>query len=224
MSDLPIPQDQMAKPIRVLVADDHAFLTSGVVNELKKDGMECVAELTSVVDLIAEYERTKPDVLVLDIFYGDGVTGFDALGELLKHHPDAKAVFLSQYDDDEQISRAYHVGALSFVPKRKRSTSILAEAIRQVHAGNTHLLPEIADRLARLSLKGISSPLDLLTEREMKVFEMMARGLTNEEMAKEIGITPRMVSINSQSVKSKLGVERSAEITLLAVKHKVIQP
>src|SRR5689334_11440862 len=111
-----MPQDLISNPIRVLVADDHAFLTSGVVNVLKKEGMECVAELTSVADLTAEYERTKPDVLVLDTFYGEDVTGFDALGKLLKRHPEARAVFLSQYDDDEQISRAYHVGALSFVP------------------------------------------------------------------------------------------------------------
>jgi len=224
MNNPPTPQDLPPASIRVLVADDHAFLTSGVVNVLKKEGMKCVAELTSVADLTAEYERTKPDVLVLDTFYGEEVTGFDALGELLKRHPEARAVFLSQYDDDEQISRAYHVGALSFVPKRKRSTSVLAEAIRQVYVGNTHLLPEIAARLARLSFKGITSPLELLTERELKVFERMARGMTNEEMAKEFGITPRAVSINSQSVKSKLGVERSAEITLLAVKYKVIQP
>lgn len=213
-----------APSIRVLVADDHPFLTSGVVNELRKEGMDCVEELATVADLTAEYERLGPDVLVLDIFYGDEVNGFDALGELLKVHPDAKAIFLTQYDDDEQISRAYHLGAKSFVPKRKRSTSVLAEAIRDVHAGNTHLLPEVADRLARLSLKGITSPLELLTKREMKVFEMMARGMTNEEMAKEFGISARAVSINSQSVKSKLGVERSSDITLLAVKYKVLQP
>ncbi|MBW8832765.1 MAG: response regulator transcription factor [Burkholderiales bacterium] len=213
-----------AKSIQVLVADDHSFLASGVVGELKKEGIECVAVLISVANLISEYERSRPDVLVLDVSYGDEVTGFSALSDLLQRYPDARAVFLSQHDDDEVISEAYRVGGLSFIPKRKSSRLVLAEAIRQVHAGNTHLLPEIADQLARLSLQGLASPRAILTQRELKVFEMMARGHTNEEMAKVLGVTPRMVSINSQSVKTKLKVERSAEITLLAVKYKIIEP
>jgi two-component system invasion response regulator UvrY len=109
------------------------------------------------------------------------------------------------------------------VTKAKPPASI-AEAVRQAYAGKTHFLPEIAERLALLGVRGDESPQTKLEPRELEVFRLMAQGLTNVEIAERLELSPKTISVTSQTIKDKLGMHRPAELALLAVKHNLVQP
>ena len=206
---------------RVLIADDHPLIIVGITTALRPHGVEVVEHVVLPGEVIAKYTETKPDVLVLDIRFGDTITGLDVARDLLQLDRAARIVFYSQFDQDETISEAYRIGGAAFIPKNT-SPSLLAEAIKQVHQGQPYFLREIAERLALIGIHGDESPERKLEPRELEVFKLMAQGFTTTEMADSMGLSQKTISTISQSVKKKLGVQRPADITLLAVKHQLI--
>jgi len=216
-------EDEQMKPIRVLIADDHPLIIEGLVSALKRDGIQRVAQAGRVEDVIPEYERAHPDVVVLDIRFGEGPTGLDVARELLARHPEARIVFYSQFDQDEIIKEAYRLGGMAFVTK-SASPDTLVAAIRQAHAGQVYFTSDIANRLALQGVRGDNSPQSTLAPRELDVFTMMAQGLTNAEIAERMDLSVKTISNISQAIKEQLGVHRAADITLLAVKHGLITP
>ena len=211
------------KPIRVLIADDHPLIVFGLTSALAGKDIQVVERVTEAKEVVSKYSESKVDVVVLDIRFGSGPTGFDVGAELLRRFPAARIVFYSQFDQDETIAEAYRLGGRAFVPKNAAPT-VLAEAIKRAYAGEIYFLPKIAERLALIGLKADESPQSRLDARELEVFRMMAKGLTNAEIAEKLHVTARTVSAVSSAVKDKLGLSRQAEITLLAVKHMMIEP
>ena len=207
--------------IRVLIADDHPLIIVGLTTALRDLDIEVVDHVAVAKEVISKYAETKPDVLVLDIRFGEGATGLDVARELLQRFPTARIVFYSQFDQDETITEAYRLGGAAFIPKNT-APSLLAEAIKRVHEGQTYFLREIAERLALIGVRGDDSPQSKLEPREIEIFKLMAQGLTNSEMAEKMNLSPQTISTISQTVKEKLGVHRQADITRLAVKHLMI--
>lgn len=206
--------------IRVLVADDHPLITQGLANELKPFGIKEVEAVTDGTEVVRRFRSLRPDVLVLDLRIG-AVRGLDVARELLAANAGARIVFYSQFDQDHIVREAYRLGGKGFVPK-SADPSVLAEAIKCVHGGGTFFMPDIAERLALMSVRGEESPQAKLSERELNVFKMMARGLTNAEIADELGLSSKTIGLVTQSVKEALGVARPADITRLALKHQLI--
>jgi DNA-binding NarL/FixJ family response regulator len=169
------------------------------------------------------YAQEKPDVLVLDIRFGTELTGLDAAQNVLKADPNAKIVFLSQFDQDSLIKETYRLGANAFVTK-DCDPADLATAVRHAFEGKLYFPPQIAERLASLAVRGDVSPQSQLDERGLEIFKLMAEGLTNAEIAEKLNLSTKTISNISQSVKEKLGVHRQAYITRLAVKHGLIEP
>jgi DNA-binding NarL/FixJ family response regulator len=163
----------------------------------------------------------SPDILVLDIKFGSHLSGLDAARNVLTQFPDAKIVFLSQFDQDQFIKKAYKLGARAFITKTCTAKE-LANALKKVYEGDIYFLPQVAERLAALTISD-PSPQSLLDSREVEIFTMMAEGLTNVEIAEKMGISAKTVSNVSQSIKEKLGIHRQADITLLAVKHGLVE-
>ena len=151
------------------------------------------------------------------------LTGLDAAQSILKADPQARLIFLSQFDQDSLIKETYRLGAHAFVTK-DCDPADLATAVRQAHAGKLYFLPQIAERLASMAVRGDLSPQSQLDERDLAVFKLMAEGLTNAEIADRLNLSTKTISNISQSVKEKLGVHRPAYITKLAVKHGLIEP
>ena len=211
------------KPIRVLIADDHPLIIFGLTSALAGRDIKVIESVTEAEEVVAKYAQARPDVVVLDIRFGNGPTGFDIGAELLRQFPKARIVFYSQFDQDETIAEAYRIGGRAFIPKNTPPT-ILAEAIKKAHSGEIYFLPRIAERLALIGVRGDESPQSKLEPRELDVFRMMASGLTNAEIAEKLNVTARTVSTVSSTVKEKLGTSRQAELTLLAVKHMMIEP
>lgn len=211
------------KPIRVLIADDHPLIIFGLTPALADRDIEVSARVTEAEEVVSKFTESRPDVVVLDIRFGNGPTGFDIARELLRRFHAARIVFYSQFDQDETIAEAYRVGGRAFVPKNA-APAVLAEAIKKAHTGEIYFMPKIAERLALIGLRGGESPQSKLEPRELEVFRMMARGLTNAEIAERLHVTARTVSAISSVVKDKLGITRQADMTLLAVKHMMIEP
>ena len=182
-----------------------------------------IGEARTPDEAIKMYTELKPDVLVLDIRFGETMTGIEAAKLLLKTNSDAKIVFLSQFDQNSLVKEAYRIGALSFVTKNSDRMH-LATAVRLANEGETYFLPVVAERFASLALKGDTSPQGKLDNRELEIFTMVARGFSNAEIAEGVGLSLKTVSNTIQAIKLKLGLERPADMTLLAVKHGLIEP
>jgi DNA-binding NarL/FixJ family response regulator len=209
--------------IRVMLADDHPIVMTGFAMSLAGQGMDVVGQAKTPDEAVAMYTEHKPDVAVLDIRFGTGLTGLDAAQNILKLDPQARIVFLSQFDQDSLIKETYRLGAHAFVTK-DCDPNDLADAVRYAAQGKLYFPPQIAERLASIAVRGDVSPQSQLDERSLEIFKLMAEGLTNTEIAERLNLSTKTISNISQSVKEKLGVHRQAYITKLAVKHGLIEP
>jgi DNA-binding NarL/FixJ family response regulator len=206
-----------------MLADDHPIVMTGFAMSLEEAGMKVVGQAKTPSEAAAMYAEEKPDVLVLDIRFGTELTGLDAAQNVLKADPDARIVFLSQFDQDSLIKETYRLGAHAFVTK-DCDPADLASAVRHAHEGKLYFPPQIAERLASIAVRGDVSPQSQLDERGLEIFKLMAEGLTNAEIAEKLNLSTKTISNTSQAIKEKLGVHRQANITLLAVKHGLIAP
>jgi DNA-binding NarL/FixJ family response regulator len=211
------------KKIRVLLADDHPIVMTGFAMSLEGQGMDVVAQARTPADALAQFQQLQPDVAVLDIRFGEQLTGLDVARQMLAQTPSAAIVFLSQFDQDSLIKETYRLGGRAFMTK-DCDPSDLAAAVRRAHEGELYFLPHIAERLANLSVRGDASPQSQLDVRALEIFTLMAQGLTNAEIAEKLDVSTKTISNISQAVKEKLGVHRPAYITRLALKHGLIEP
>ncbi|MYM75258.1 response regulator [Duganella sp. FT134W] len=211
------------KKIRVMLADDHPIVMTGFAMSLQGQGLDVVAQARTPAEALAQYQELKPDVIVLDIRFGEQLTGLDVARQILAQTSSAAIVFLSQFDQDSLIKETYRLGGRAFMTK-DCDPADLAAAVKRAHDGELYFLPHIAERLANLSVRGDASPQSQLDERALEIFTLMAEGLTNAEIAEKLDVSTKTISNISQAVKEKLGVHRPAYITRLAVKHGLIEP
>jgi len=209
--------------LRVMIVDDHPAVTEGLTSLLRKHGIETAAIATSCVEAVLKYDECLPDVVVLDVQFEHESAGLRAAMDILSKHPKAAIVFYSQFDQDELIHKAYSLGGLGFVTKEKPA-QVLLDAIRKVAAGQTHFLPEISERLAILSTRGDPSPQAKLDERELHVFRLIAINMTNSQIADEMKLSGKTVSLITQSIKKKLDAHNTGDLIRLAYKYRVIEP
>lgn len=211
------------KPIRILIADDHPIIVDGLITALSPFGIEVACHTGSSREVLGLYRRCTPDVIVLDIRFGRGEPGgLDITRQALKLYPEVRIVIYSQFDQTELVQEAYRSGCAAFVTKNS-PLDLLVEAIRAASSGKTYFTPEIATRLATINVKGDDSPGAKLDDREMTLFLHLARGATTAEIAEEMGLSTKTVSLLTHGVKEKLGVSRGAELTLLAVRYRLIE-
>jgi two-component system, NarL family, invasion response regulator UvrY len=209
--------------LRVLIADDHPLIIEGLIGALKRLGLRVAGQVQRATDVVANYTQTRPDVLVLDVRFGPGPTGLDVARELIARDANARIVFYSQFDQNEVIREAYRLGGAAFITKDTRP-DVLARAISEAYAGRTFFLPEIAERLALIGVRGDPSPRAMLDEREVEVFMLIAAGLNNNEIAERMSLSAKTIGNIGQAVKEKLGVQRATDMTRLAVRHGMLDP
>ena len=212
-----------AAKIRVMLADDHPIVMSGFATSLAGPDIDVVAQARSAEEALERYEAERPDVLVLDIRFGERLTGLDVARDILGRDADAAIVFLTQFDQDSLVKECYRIGARAFITK-DCDPGELAAAVRRAHEGGLYFMPRIAERLASMAVKGDVSPQSLLDGRALEIFTLMAEGLTNAEIAERLDVSSKTISNASQAIKDKLGVQRAADITRLAVRYGLLQP
>ena len=208
-----------SKPIRVLLADDHPTLMAGFATVLTQSGMVVVAQVKTAAEAVEQFFRLNPDVIVLDVRFGPGMTGLDAARAILTRTSKAKVVIYSQFDQPAMAMSAYKIGVSAYVTKGSE-TDQLVEAIKQAHAGEKFVLPEMTTTFARMQLgEEALPPQFVLDTRELAVFKLMAEGSTNVEIAKQLDLSEKTISNTTQSVKEKLKTSRPAELTRIAIRN-----
>jgi two-component system invasion response regulator UvrY len=156
--------DKTMTPIRVLLADDHPIVMQGFALSLASMAIDVVGQVTSPSEAIESYETLRPDVVMMDLRFGEKLTGLDAAKAILARHPGANILFLSQFDQDALIKQTYSIGGRGFLTK-DISASDLAQAVTDANSGESYFMARIAKRLASLSVKGDQSPAALLDTR-----------------------------------------------------------
>jgi len=209
--------------IRVLLADDHAVVRTGFRLLLQaRPDVAVVGEAESGEAACQRYVELSPDVVVMDIAM-PGMGGIEALRRIRAHDPQARVLALSAHDDPMHARRALREGALGFLSKRSAPEALL-EAVAAIGAGQRYIDPRVAQRLALEDIEGTeSSPIKRLSEREFDVFIRLARGASVQRIADELRLSASTVGTHLYNVKQKLGVSNQSELTLLAIRHGLIE-
>jgi DNA-binding NarL/FixJ family response regulator len=207
------------EPIRVLVADDHAIVRTGIRHVLESEpGFVVVGEASTGAEALDLAASLHPDVAVLDISL-PGTSGLRVAAELRQRAPETQVLILSMHDNTEYVLESLRAGVHGYLLKDTAATE-LRGAIRAVRRGESFFSPPIAGRLSavvRGDPAGSSSALMQLTARERQVLIGVAKGHTNREMAAQLGISPRTVESHRENLMKKLGVRTVAGLTRLAL-------
>jgi two-component system invasion response regulator UvrY len=209
--------------IRVILVDDHAVVRTGFRLLLQSySEIAVVAEAESGEAACQRYDELTPDVLVMDLAM-PGMGGLEALKRIRAHHPQARILALSAHDDPMHARRAFREGALGFLSKRSAPEALL-EAITTVAASRRYIDVSLAQKLALADIEGAAkSPLERLSEREFEVFVRLAGGATVQRIADDLKLSASTVGTHLYNIKQKLGAANQSELTLLAIRHGLIQ-
>ena len=200
--------------IRLALAEDHTIVRWALREALSKaDDIEVVGEAGTAQETLAMIPDAKPDVLLLDITLPDR-SGFDVLNDLRAMETAPLVVVLTWHTEPSYAARAIGAGAHGYVNKSVEPKELL-EAIRAVSRGEQVVPPGVEQLLA----SGDGHPASALTAREQQVMEMLARGMTNREIAEHLDISIKTVDTHRGHVLKKLGLRNNSELTRFAVKH-----
>ena len=214
----------------VLIADDQALMRAGfrMILEAEPD-LEVVGEATTGHEAVAEAGRLRPDVVLMDVRMPE-MDGIEATRRLLDGNGDTKVVMLTTFDMDEYVYEALRAGASGFLVKDVPPEQLIA-GIRSVASGDALLAPSVTQRLIQEFVRrppdGIRTPspeLSGLTAREVEVLRMMARGLSNGEIASELFVSETTVKTHVAHLLSKLGVRDRVQAVVFAYDSGVVAP
>ncbi len=206
-------------PIRILVADDHALFRDGLrALFFSVPDTEVVGEAATGEEAIARSEDLQPDVVLMDIQM-PGVNGIEATRTIVRDSPHIGVIVVTMFEDDDSVFAAMRAGARGYVLKGADQDEIL-KVIRAVAAGEAHFGPEIARRLMSFfSAKEPAATAEAfpeLTAREREVLDLIARGHNNQEIAKELYLSPKTVRNHISNIFTKLQVADRAQAIIRA--------
>jgi DNA-binding NarL/FixJ family response regulator len=214
-------------PLRVLLVDDHEVVRSGVRALLQAtEDIVVTAEAGSVREAVDEADRTRPDVVVMDVRLADG-SGIEATREIRARHPKTQVVMLTSFADDEALFASIMAGASGYVLKQVKGGE-LVRAIRTVGKGESLLDPAVTnavlDRLRRGKHLLKDEKLARLSPQEERILSLVADGKTNKEIAAEVFLSDKTVKNYVSSILSKLNLQRRAQAAAFVAKHHLSPP
>jgi DNA-binding NarL/FixJ family response regulator len=205
------PGEPPRKTIRILVVDDHPVVRLGLRAMIDAEpDMEVVAEAGDGPGAVAAYSAHRPDITLMDLRL-PGVGGPETIARIRAGSPDANIIVITTYDADADVYRAVQAGARGYLLKGTFAEGML-EAIRHVHAGGKLIARKLAER--------VSGP--ELTSREVGVLELVAKGMSNKEIAAALFLSEDTIKTHLRHIYAKLGVGDRTEAALLAVQRGII--
>lgn len=206
----------------IMLVDDHAVVRMGFKLLLQAtEDLEVVAEADSGEAAYAKYIEVHPDVVVMDIAM-PGMGGVEAVKRIVARDRNARILALSAHEDTSHPRRVLKAGALGYLSKRSAPEALI-DAVRAIAAGRMYIDAAIAQRMAVQDLTGEQNPVEQLSEREFEVFIQLARGQSVNQIADILKLSPSTVGTHLYNIKQKLNVSNQAELTLIAVRHGLIE-
>ena len=206
----------MTNPIRILAADDHVLLRTGIAAIIaSQPDMSLVAEASDGREAVEQYRTHRPDITLMDLQMPE-MNGLDAMIAIRTEFPEARIIMLTTYTGDVQVLRAMKVGARGYLLKTLLDKELL-ETIRAVHGGKKMLSAEASYELAEHATS------DALTPAEIDVLRLIAAGHANKQIAAQLSITEDTVKGRVKSILSKLGANDRTHAAMIGVKRGIIQ-
>lgn len=214
--------DMADQPLRVLIVDDHEVVRDGLKSLFKStEDIVVAGEAGTVGEAIDEADRTRPDVVVMDVRLADG-SGIEATREIRAKHPKTQVIMLTSFADDEALFASIMAGASGYVLKQVRSGELI-RAIRAVGEGKSLLDPDVTksvlDRLRKGKHLMKDEKLARLSPQEERILAAVADGKTNREIGEDLGLAEKTVKNYVSSILSKLEVARRAEAAAYMARH-----
>ncbi len=203
---------------RILVVDDHELFRQGVIATLESEpDLEVVGQAATSDEALDAARRLHPDLILLDL-YLPGRSGLSVLASLSDELPDSLIMMLTVSEDPEAVAQALRDGAVGYLVKGVRSEAFL-DAVRTVVSGESYVSPAVAGQTLREThrKRARHSDLDALTDREREVLQLVAKGLTNRDIAEDLVIAERTVKRHVTSILSKWNLRNRTEAALRAV-------
>jgi DNA-binding NarL/FixJ family response regulator len=210
--------------IRVLIADDHGMVRSGLRMLIDRQlDMEVVAEADDGVAALASTQSHRPDVAVLDVSM-PRMTGLQAAREIRAHVPETRVLLLSMHDDERYFLEGLASGASGYVLKRAADTDLIG-AVRTVAGGRTFISSDGQRDLMDEWLEGgRAEPNDPLTPRELEVVKLIAEAYNNRQIAETLKLSEKTVESHRANVLSKLGMSDRVEVVRYAIRRGLVEP
>lgn len=201
--------------IRVMCVEDHRIVREGLALIINQEpDMKMVGSCASVDEAVELYKTVQPDVTLMDLRLGSA-SGVDAIKAIRLVNPQARIIVLTMYEGDEDIYRAHQAGATTYLLKDTLSSD-LVRVVRDVHAGQRPVVPEVQARLAE------RASMPTLTSREVEVLQLISQGLRNKEVGAMLGITEGTVQIHVKNIFAKLSVNDRTGAVQVAVRRGLI--
>lgn len=202
------------KKHRVLLVDDHPLVRRGLADVIAREpDLETCGEAGDVQEALREIERAKPDIVVVDLTLKSG-HGIELIERIKSRDPRLKTLVSSMHDETLYAERVLRAGAMGYVTKQE-PPEVLVQAIRQVLRGDVYLSSRMTTRLLH-RVSGSSSahedPVQGLSNRELEVYEMIGQGITIQQIAARLHLSPKTVETHREKIKQKLNLKSSAEL------------
>jgi two-component system, NarL family, invasion response regulator UvrY len=211
--------------VKLIVVDDHAIVRRGIVQVLSEHpDVQVVGEASDYAGLRQELKKHgEPDVLVMDVGL-PGKNGIELLKLLREQFPRLKVLMVSMYPEDQYAVRAFRAGAFGYLNKASAPDKLL-EALTQVIAGRKYVSPEIAQALIEnLNVaEDAAPPHEKLSDREFQTLRLIASGKRLADIAEELALSPKTVSVYRARILEKMGMSHNAELTHYAIKHGLVE-
>ena len=212
--------------IRILIADDHGIVRKGLRLQLEqRQEFEVAGEASDGREAVRMAEELTPEVVIMDIAMPN-LNGIDAAAQMVKRSPQVKVIILSMHSDESYLTRALSAGVKGYLLKDTADVD-LYRAVQVVAQGKVFFSPTIAntlleDYMRQLQQRGLQDSYDLLTDREKEIFQLLAEGNSNKEIASTLDLSTYTVETHRTHIMQKLHLHSSADIVLYAVRKKII--
>jgi RNA polymerase sigma factor, sigma-70 family len=213
--------------LRLLVADDHTLVRQGIRKILEaQPGWTVVGEAGNGRDAVRMAVELQPDVVILDIGM-PLLNGVEAVQQITRRAPSMRVLVVSMHAADVYVTRAVRAGAVGYILKDSADADLL-HAVTAVSQGKSFFSPAVArvlldEYVRQLADRGVMDRFDTLSEREREIFQLVAEGFSNKEIAAQLGISPGTVETHRARIMEKLDVHSAAEIVLYAVRRGIVQ-
>jgi two-component system response regulator NreC len=213
-------------PVRILLADDHTLMRQGLRHILEEQpDFDVVAEASSGIEAVEAARQHKPDVAVVDVAMKE-LNGIEATAQILKHSPHTAVLILSMYSDERYVLRAVKAGARGYLLKNSAGDELI-HAIYAVQKGMAFFSPAVAqifqNGFARLKdVGGVNDRFELLTDRERQVYQLLAEGNSNKEIANRLNLSLHTVETHRWRIMEKMDLHSTADLVLSAVRRGMV--